>query len=901
MFAIDLLKQEVEKLNSTHISLSQIERLEKLLSTVKESLEGSNVAKNENYTDFNAQQEQYLLEKIIENNPYSIGIADIEGRIQKVNKAFFDLFTTFPSEDYSIFNDPVILQSGYHVELEKAKSGQTVNLAELWYNSAIFSKEFPSKDFCIKTSIFPIKNDNDEVTNYILIHQDITEIKNAEKALRENEKKYRLIFENIQNIYFETTLEGTITEASPYAEILSGYTREELIGKDLSEIYVNYKEREHLLEVLFMEGAIKNIPIDLLNKDGEIRRCLLSSQLILSKSGIPVGINGSIVDITERYQIEEKLRLSEEKYRDLFEKANDLICTLDFEGNLTSVNPIAERKLGFTLKDKKNYCHISKFVTPASYQIIKESILQKVENQEKKSSYEIEAIAKDGQHYFFEVSSFLRYKNGHPSEVFAISRDITDRKKAEEELDKTREKYQELFEKTSDIVYTMDFQGNFTSVNPVVEKILGYKFEELSNLNMVDYISPETNKLATEYISKKLRGEAENTTYEVDFIKKDGTYTTFEINSFLRYIDGKPSEVFGIARDITERKRLNETLKQSEEKYRMIFENAPLGIMIADKEGNIIEINPALIQMLGSESDQKTKEIKVLEFPPLVESGVAENFKRCMRYGESLSSEHEYTSLWGTHMNSRIYTKPIYDSSGNVQGFQAIIEDITEEKEAQKLLTNSIHEKEVLLREVHHRVKNNLQVIISLINMQISEIDDPALSQKFRELQQRVRTMSFIHEDLYMSKDLARVNFGNYIQRLTVNLKQIYQNNTSIDLHFSISDDVTLEIDTAIPLGLIVNELVSNSFKHAFPESLINSNPENKSSIDIEFTETNEEYVLTVADNGIGFHRQEFGENEKTLGLSLIDILISQLRGSFKFFNLQGTRYEISIPKKQDN
>ena len=896
---IDQLKTEVEKLNSNHISLRQIERLETQLSKIKHSLEYAEPSVNESFTDFNSQQEQTLLEKIIENNPYAIGIADAQGRIQKVNKAFFDLFTTIPSEDYSLFNDP-LLQSSFCNELDKAKSGQTAYIPELWYNSSLFSNEFPSKDFCVRTSIFPIKDDNDEVTNYILIHQDITEIKKTESALLEREKKYRSIFENIQNVYYECSLEGILTEVSPSGEMLSGYTRDELIGMNLSEIYADYTQREAILETLFRDGSIKNYTIDLLNKNGKTRKCLISSQLILNESGIPVGINGSIIDITARHRMEEQLRLSEEKYRDLFEKANDLICTLDFEGNITSVNPVAEKKLGLKLNAKK-VCHISKYVTPASFEIIRENVLQKLEKHENCSSYEVEAIAKDGQHYFFEVSSFLRYKNGQPSEIFAISRDITDRKKAEEELSKTQERYQELFKSTSDIVYTMDFQGNFTSVNPVVEKILGYKFEELSNPNMADYISPETNKLASEFIRKKLKGEAENTTYEVDFIKKDGSYTTFEINSFLRFVDGKPSEVFGIARDIAERKRLSEILKRSEEKYRMIFENAPLGVMIADKDGNIIEINPALLEMLGSESDLETKKINILEFAPLVKSGVAENFKLCMQNGQSLSSEHEYSSLWGKHLYSRVYTKPIWDSKGQIQGFQAIIEDITEEKEAENLLKNSVQEKEALLREIHHRVKNNLQIIISLINMQVSEIEDPTFKQKFLELQQRVRTMSIIHEDLYMSKDLAKVNFGNYIQRLTINLKQIYQCSKHIDLHFSFSDEITLEIDTAIPLGIIVNELVSNSFKHAFPEDLTKGKKNIKNNIHVEFTEEKDEFVLTIADNGIGFHKKIFGDSEDTLGLSLVDILISQLRGSFKFHNQKGASYEIRIPKKQTN
>lgn len=897
MLTIENFKQEAEKLSTSHLSLSQIERLETLLSKIKNTVEKK--VEESNNDDFNSKQEQTLLEKIIENNPYAIGIADKNGRILRVNKSFYNLFTTMPPDNYSIFSNPVIKKQ-FPEEIKKIKSGETSHIPELWFSASLFAENIPLKDLCVKTTIFPIKDDTDAITNYIILHQDITEIKNAERDLLEKEKKYRLIFENIQNIYFECNLEGIITEVSPSVENLSGYKKDELLGMNVSRIYADPAQRADILDTIFKDGFKKNYTVDFLDKNGEKKKCLTSCQLIINEAGIPTGISGSIVDINELHRMEEKLRQSEEKYRDLFEKANDLICTLDFDGTVTSVNPVAEFKLGYNLCKRKD-CHISKFVTPESYELIKSHILKKLENIEINSRYEVEAVAKNGSHLFFEVSSFLRCKNNKPSEIFAIARDITERKKAEEELSKTRERYQELFKSTSDIVYTMDFQGNFTSVNPVVEKVLGYNFNELKKPNMADYISPATNKLAAENIQKKLRHEAENTTYEVEFIKKDGTYTTFEINSFLRYINGKPSEIFGIARDITERNRLTEILKRSEEKYRRIFENAPLGIMIADKEGNIIEINPALLQMLGSKSESETKKINILKFPLLVNSGVTENFMRCMETGEPLSSEHDYTSKWGKKLYSRVYTKPLPDATGIIKGFQSIIEDITEEKEAANLLTKSVQEKEALLREIHHRVKNNLQIIISLINIQVSDIEDAKFKQKFLELQQRVRTMSIIHEDLYMSKDLSRVNFGNYIQRLTVNLKQIYQCNKMIDLHFSVSDEIALEIDTAIPLGIIVNELVSNSFKHAFPEDAANGKVRHKNSIDVEFAETKEEFQLTIADNGIGFHKKKFGDSEETLGLSLVDILISQLRGTFKFKNQTGAMYEISIPKKQEN
>ena len=170
----------------------------------------------------------------------------------------------------------------------------------------------------------------------------------------------------------------------------------------------------------------------------------------------------------------------------------------------------------------------------------------------------------------------FRYKDGKPLEVFGIARNITERKKTEEELNKTREKYKELAESTNDLVYTVDLDQRFSSMHPKCEKIIGYKAEELIGMKVNDFITPDSVKVSNENLKKKLKGETTNTVYEVDFINKDGSITSFEVNSLFRYKDGKPSEILGVARNITKRKRITEELKKSEEKYKAIFENAPI-------------------------------------------------------------------------------------------------------------------------------------------------------------------------------------------------------------------------------------------------------------------------------------------------------------------------------------
>jgi PAS domain S-box-containing protein len=836
-------------------------------------------------------------------------------------------------------------------------------------------------------------------------------------SLSESEKKYRNIFENIQTVYYEAAIDGTILEISPSVEYYTKYKREDLLGMDVFDAYFKREDRAKLLQQISKDGKLRDYSIEVKDKDGSKLHGSLNAQLIRNKAGVPEKIVGAIIDITQLHKTINALKISEERYREIYENAQDIIWTSDLEGNFISMNPVSEKIMGYRFEDEVNPS-IKKYLTPESYKIAFENIRRKLMGEKTGTTYEVEAVGKGGRR-FLEISSFLKYKDNKPIEIFGIARDITERKKAEEELGKTRAKYIELFESTNDIIYTMDFNGNFTSVNPMAEKILGYKFEEITEMNMASYISPETAVMAFDNIAKKLRGEEASTLYEVDFINKDGSYTTLEINSMIsykngkpveifgiarniterrkteeelnktrekykelsestndliytvnleqkfssmhpkcekmigykveeilgkkvtdfitpeslkasdenlrkklkgeaantiyevdfkkkngsvislevnsmfRYKDGKPYEILGVARDITERRRVNEALKKSEEKYKTIFENAPLGIMTANNNGDILEINSTLLQLLGSESLEETKKINMLNYQPLIDAGFVDAFNRCISTGNSTVTETVYNSKWGKSFDARTYTKPIKDSTGSVMGFQVIVEDITEEKLAEKHLKTAITEKEALLRELHHRVKNNMQIIISLINMQMHESNDDEMIGKLRDIQQRVWSMAIIHEDLYMAKNLSKINFGNYLKKLANNVANAYSENSSINLKFNVSD-VFLDLDNAIPCGLIVNELLSNSFKHAFPENLKGKDNE----VFIELKAVGNKFLLTLGDNGIGMKEHDKNTERNTLGLVLVEILVNQLKGSIKLYNKKGTRYEIELDNK---
>ena len=225
-----------------------------------------------------------------------------------------------------------------------------------------------------------------------------------------------------------------------------------------------------------------------------------------------------------------------------------------------------------------------------------------------------------------------------------------------------------------------------------------------------------------------------------------------------------------------------------------------------------------------------------------------------------------------------------------------IIRYAIERKHGEIALRSALREKEVLLKEIHHRVKNNMQIIYSLLNIQSRHFKDKDVRNMLREVQNRVRSMALLHEKLYQSRDLARIEFGDYIQKLAFGLYHSFGVNPD-DIKLKINvDSVSLGVNTAIPCGLIINELVTNSLRHAFP-----SGKRGRVSIDLLFHH-DKELRLAVRDDGVGLPKNLDFRNTESLGLQLVNTLVEQLEGDIKLDRRSGTSFKITfIPSKENN
>lgn len=233
--------------------------------------------------------------------------------------------------------------------------------------------------------------------------------------------------------------------------------------------------------------------------------------------------------------------------------------------------------------------------------------------------------------------------------------------------------------------------------------------------------------------------------------------------------------------------------------------------------------------------------------------------------------------------------KPIFNQENEFKGFISSTRDISVQKKDEKIIHDSLREKETLLKEIHHRVKNNLQIVSSLLNLQSHQTNEKEVLDVLADSKNRIKTMALVHEELYRSPNLTNIKFGKYLERLVSNLFYSYGARREIKTKFDM-EDINIGIDTAIPCGLIVNELVSNSLKYAFPENM-------DGKIEVSLRSNNGMYTITVADNGIGLPEDIQPENVKTLGLQLVINLVNQIDGTFEFKRDNGTKFRVMFPE----
>ena len=322
------------------------------------------------------------------------------------------------------------------------------------------------------------------------------------------------------------------------------------------------------------------------------------------------------------------------------------------------------------------------------------------------------------------------------------------------------------------------------------------------------------------------------------------------------------------------------------EKLSLVASRTDNAVLIAGPNGQIEWVNDGFTHLTGI---SKEKLINKTLFEINVYSNINEEIQLAIKNKHSRIFESNVSTLEIKDVWISSTLTPIYDEDGTLKKLVVVDSDITTGKNMQKQIEASLKEKDVLLKEIHHRVKNNLQIIISLLNLQTGYIKDEITLKAVKDGQSRVRSMALVHEKFYQSDELSEIDFAEYIEKLCHFIYQSYGDKTD-RIHLQISGDkIGLDMDTAMPCGLLVNEIVSNSYKYAFPN-------QEKGKIQIDFKKIDNKIILLVQDNGVGFPEEYDLEKGESLGMQLIQALTSQLDGELIVSRENGTSFKISFP-----
>ena len=763
--------------------------------------------------------------------------------------------------------------------------------------------------------------------------RDITETMDLEQRLRTSEEHYRLLIENADLIVLRWAPDGRLTYINRYGESFFGYSRDELIGRNIVGSIVPDKEstgrdliatfkdvslrpnayRTHFNENINRRGdrfwiswtnkAVMDDQGRLLEILAFGRECTAQQEaeklLAWAQTELTehveqhtrnlVEANEALrEEISRRARLEAELRENEELHRQAVENSPNPIFSLDRKGVILTWNRACERVFGYGqsvigVGHQRLWASITK---PADVQDMVEQIF----NGEVVGEQELSYRCLDGsiRHTVSRLYPLLS-AHGQVQACMISSTDITQRLHMEEALRESRTWYKSLFDGTLDAVFITDLKGRFIDANPAAFAMLGYTRDEIEATDFISLLHPNDEKKARKHLELLPITAGQTPILEYRLKCRDGSYVTAEIRAQLIRRPGRENVIMGMARDVTQHRKAEAALKQSEASYRDIAEQIP-GVVfqflwrpdgtyffpfISRRVRDLVGITPEQIyadpgMALDTLHPEERKDVNEIL------GGGAPDINQ---YQQDLRVIRQDGAVRWIRVDSSSKALPDGDTLWN-----GIVFDVTESKEADRLLKAALLEKDVLLKEVHHRVKNNMQVISSLLNLQAGQEQDQRVLNALREAQDRVTAMALVHENLYRSHSLAEIDFRSYLDGLLYTVARSHSGSAhNVTLKVDVESGLILHLEQAVPCGLVLNEIITNAFKHAFPDGRFGC---------IEVTARrleNKGLEIRVSDSGIGLPPGFDPESDGFLGMMLIQSLVKmQLKGRLEINSHNG-------------
>lgn len=571
----------------------------------------------------------------------------------------------------------------------------------------------------------------------------------------------------------------------------------------------------------------------------------------------------------------ERLKQSEIKFKSLVNNSPDSIIMVNNERIITFLNKefFGNRPEDYIGKDCMEIFH-------PSYHSKVKILLETVFDQ--KQLLSIEHIYNEK---YFESRFVPLFTVDHVNSIIIITTDLTERKRSELLIKEQAEQFEEILNTSVNGFFIVNLEGKITHANRALSEMTGYTRDEMLGLSVKDIEVLDSEEEIASRINKVLETGAAS--FESEHRRKDGT--TYKVRLNIAFSRSK-NELIGFVTDITQEKEAELLINQSNLRFMLAEEAANLGVWDWDIINDRVFWSDKLKNIFGYELLEDYSDSAF--FIQYIHQEDVADIKN------KIQSILENNTPWNTDFrivrndNKTIWLRSMgklfLNDSGFPERMTGVVVDITERKQQELMLSSSLKEKEILLKEVHHRVKNNLQIISSMLYLQSLHLDDEAVSDMFKISLNRVKSMALVHEFLYQTDNFNHIDFKKYVSELISVINESYQNYlVPIDIKLNVRTNINFE--QVIYCGLIINELINNAFKYAFKDRT-------HGEIVLSVYKNKDYNFLTVTDNGIGIPDMTIIEQGNSLGVRIIKELTRQLKGTMTVNSVGGTSVEIKFP-----
>ena len=750
-----------------------------------------------------------------------------------------------------------------------------------------FTKRFIRKDGNVvwaDINTMLLRDSEGKPIHFVTHAQDITESKLMQEELDRQREQYDLLLRSVPTPIL-VAQEGKYVYANPSAAELMGYTSaKKVIGTPIEQAISKNSQRRIRERIHNIKSGLKNPPVemDILRKDGK-SLCCESTSIPITFNAAPAALIISR-DLTEQKKVEAELKESSDKIASILKAAPTGIGVVQgrTERRIIEANEKLCTMTGYSREELVGKAARIFYASQEDFEYIG---LEKYRQIDKQGSGSVETRWKKKDGTIIEV--LLASSPIHPADISLgvtfTAMDITKRKQAQAELREKEALYRNLMENSIDAVYLLSSTGKVLQVNHTACNMLSYSKTELLMLTIDDIDINFPSKRFIEFWSDKPEG----TTVLFETIHKDknGKEIPVEVNGIFFLLDEK-KYLFGVTRDLTEKKRKEEALKASEEKYRLLFDYSNDAIFVhkigADNlPSENIEVNEQAATLLQYSREELLNMSAKSVMPEGKISEMSQHAQELIRK-QHLTFETENVRKDGVvipiEVSAFLYTE------GKQRFVVSSVRDITKRKQAETELRKTLNEKDFLMRELNHRIKNNLSMVSSLISLKDAEI-----KEDLNDLKHRVDAIRLVHEKLQQHKNIDRIEVRDYFQEI---LETLFASSTDRDVHIvNTIQRVTISTKTAIALGLIINEIATNAVKYGFT-----SEEEAQFTVSLVQEPVNQLYNLTLSNTGKPFPDEIDIEKTETTGLQLISIIVEQLEGSLVLDKLPSPKFTIRFP-----